>query len=191
MYTESNTEISNNYFVENEENDVDSNLHSAAYDCCTVEKGNNTEKKDEQDEVFFGNCFDDKDDKTSDKNEITDDTVKDYTKSLETQEKNEATTKETVESFKKAIQALKDFDEKAIEKELAKGAKDGKVHSLLVLMHLKEALEKSGFKVIAFQPEKDTGSVVLKNDKTETYIEMQYSREKGKEGASVKIRKEK
>lgn len=188
MYTESNTEINNNYFADSEDDETSSNLHNAAYDCCAAQKGSS--EKETDDELFFVNCFDDKD-KDSDKDEVTDETVKDYTKSLENLEKNKATTKETVESFKRAIKGLKDFDEKAIEKELEKGAKDGKVHSLVVLMHLKEALEKSGFKVIAFHPERDTGSVVMKNDKTETYIEMQFSREKGKEGASAKIRKEK
>ncbi|MBY0551259.1 MAG: hypothetical protein K2W95_28520 [Candidatus Obscuribacterales bacterium] len=189
MYTESHTEINNNYSACNEGDETAQNLLTAVYDRCAT-KTSSSEKENDEDEIFFANCFDDKD-KGSDKNEVTDETVKDYTKSLENLEKNKATTKETVESFKRAIKGLKEFDEKAIEKELEKGAKDGKVHSLIVLMHLKEALEKSGFKVIAFQPEKDTGSVVMKNDKTETYIEMQFSREKGKEGALVKIRKEK
>lgn len=127
-------------------------------------------------------CADDKEE-----NKVADKTVEDYTKSMETLKQNGGTTSETVDSFKKAVKALKEFDEKALEKELVKGAKDPKVRSLDVLMHLKEVLEKSDFKVISLQPGQENGSVVMKNDKTETYVEMQFSREKGKEGASVKI----
>lgn len=167
-----------------EDDDVSETLHQDAYG--DLGKGcgcKDASDDDDDDEIFFVGIKDD--------NEITDDTVKDYVKSVENLQKNGSTTKETVESFKKAIKALQDFDADAIEKELAKGAKNPKVHSLYVMMHLKEALEKSGFKQIAFQSDATSGSVILKNDKTETYVQMQYSREKGKEGASVKIEQKK
>ncbi|MBX9693136.1 MAG: hypothetical protein K2Z81_12175 [Cyanobacteria bacterium] len=140
-------------------------------------------QEDEPDELFFADLNDD--------DKISDTTKKDFLGSMENLRKNGGTTKETVASFQRAIDALKDLDPKAVEKELAAGAKDPNVRSLDVLMHLKEALEKTGFKVIAYQPDQVNGSVVLKNDKTETYVQMQFSREKGKEGASVTIENKK
>ncbi len=183
MYTGSETEIEDASQFEDDDCDASESLRDEVFGSLDRQCGRkeNTDE-DELDELFFVGLDDEKD-------SVSDDTVKDYVKSFENMEKNGATNKETVESFKKAVKALQDFDEKAIEKELERGAKDGKVHSLYVLMHLKEVLEKSGFKNISFQSDANSGSVVLKNDKTETYIEMQYSREKGKEGASVKVRK--
>jgi hypothetical protein len=123
------------------------------------------------------------------KDEVTDESIKDYSDRMEIMRDNKATNQETVDSFKRAAKALRDFDEKSLQKELERGAKDRNVHSLTVLMHLKEVLEKNGWKKISFQPGAEAGSVILKNDKTETYIEMQFSRKKGSEGADVKIRK--
>lgn len=184
MYTESNTQFTDidsfdeGYEEDDSEELIGTNLHDDVYSNCSIKK----EQAEHNDDDDFVNCNDD-----DYKPGVTDETVDSYTKTVERLESNKSTTKETVASFKKAVKALKDFDEKELQKELEAGAKEGKVHSLVVLMHLKEALQESGFKVIAFQPDPETGSVVLKNDKTETYVQMQFSREKGKERASVKI----
>jgi hypothetical protein len=181
MFAGSDKDLDVCSFDEDEDLDTIDNLQSDAYDDLEQPKGND----DSEDEEFF---FVNMDDKTA-KDEVTDESIKDYTKTMETLRDNKATNQETVDSFKRAAKALKDFDADALQKELERGAKDKKVHSLTVLQHLKEVLEKNGWKNISFQPGAEAGSVILKNEKTETYIEMQFSREKGKVGADVKIRK--
>ncbi len=158
--------------------EVNCNLFDAAY-CDFGRAEQPGDQEDDPDEVFCAPA--------DDEDKVSDTTSKSYIKTMETLRKNGGTTKESVESFKRAIDALKDLDAKKIEKELEAGAKDPNVRSLDVLMHLKEALQETGFKVIAYQPDTTNGSVILKNEKTETYIQMQFSREKGNEGASVKI----
>ncbi len=122
---------------------------------------------------------------------VSDRSVKDLVGTLEKMLKNGATTKETVDSFKKSTKFLQDLDATGLEGELAKGVKNSKINSLHLLVHLKEALQSSGFKVIGYRADHNEGGFSMKNDKTDTYISVSFSREKGKESAFVQIAKNK
>lgn len=126
-------------------------------------------------------------DKPADKKQVTDETVKGYLKSFENLKDNGAANQETLDAFKKCVKNLQDMDQKALEKELTKAAKDPKVEMMLVAMHLKEVLESSGYKKIASDLQRKEGSFVLKHDASETYITVQYNSNSKKEGASVVI----
>lgn len=101
--------------------------------------------------------------------------------------KNGSLTRQTVDSFSRAVRHLRDLDPKALESELLAGVKDSKVDTLAIVLHLKELLVRAGWTNVSSRFEPEAGSCFLKDAATGTYILMQYCCDSDTRAAGVDV----
>lgn len=120
-------------------------------------------------------------------------TIEDYVKSFENLHKNGACTKETLDAFKETVKSLPTMDAKGLEAALKKAIGDPKVDTALVMQHIKEVLQSSGYiQIDGGAPNKpNEGGLFMKHPKTEVYAYMVYKKDKDKFDARVEIERKK
>lgn len=124
------------------------------------------------------------------KPDVSQKTIDSYIKSFENLKKNGAANQETLDAFKDVVKPLPKLDQKDLEKALKKAADNEKVDMPLVVQHIREILQSSGFsKRIdgGAAPTKTEGGFIVKNPDTEIYIQVSYKREKGKSDVRVDV----
>lgn len=120
-------------------------------------------------------------------------TIDDYVKSFENLHKNGACTKESLDAFKETVKSLPTMDAKGLEESLKKAIANSKVDTALVMQHIKEVLQSSGYiQIDGGAPNKpNEGGLFMKHPKTEVYAYMVYKKDKDKSDARVEIERKK
>lgn len=133
-----------------------------------------------------------KDEHEERKPDVSQKTIDGYIESFENLKKNGVANQETLDAFKDVVKSLPKLDQKGLEAALKKAAGNEKVDMPLVVQHIREILQSSGFskRIDGGAPlTKTEGGFIVKNPDKEIYIQVSYKREKGKSGAEIEIRK--
>ncbi|MFN8657160.1 MAG: hypothetical protein U0105_12545 [Candidatus Obscuribacterales bacterium] len=129
-----------------------------------------------------------KDEPAERKPDVSQKTIDGYIESFENLKKNGVANQETLDSFKEVVKSLPKLDQKGLQAALKKAAGNEKVDMPLVVQHVREILQSSGFsKRIdgGAALTKTEGGFIVKNPDNETYVQLQYKKEKS--GATVDV----
>lgn len=131
-----------------------------------------------------------KDEPEARKSDVSQKTIDGYIESFTNLKKNGVTNQQTLDAFKDVVKSLPKLDQKGLQDALKKAAKNGDVDMTLVVQHVREILQSSGFskRIDGGAPlTKTEGGFILKNPDNETYVQLQYKKEKADVTVDVSV----